>query len=298
VPAPAPQEAAAPPSQLAPEAPQAAADARVEARAVAEGAAAFAPAGDSQERELLASKLQLADSWVAFEAERDRSTRTAERVFFPLALGLEAGLGIAYAVAAEDVSQTSRIVAGVTAGLALGAMVPTILSRSRSGRRGWFAAGGTAFAFGAGATIITAPENNGSDERSARWVGASVALQGLALLPIGLIAGFPDEADYQAYLRLPESQRPDAAARLLARIDRFEQRVTAISLWGAVAGAVVLAVGALTANERDESRTLAGLSLVPLGTIVTMFAPRLLVRGRLDRYSGGERPTKLPFNGW
>lgn len=241
-----------------------------------------------------ASRVRLADSWVAFEGERDRRTRTAEKVFFPLALGLQAALGAAYAVGAEDVSDTSRIIAGTTAGLALASMVPTILSRTRGGRRGWFSAGSALFAFGAGATIITAD----SDDRAARWAGASVAVQGLALLPLALIPGFPDEEDYQSYLSLPESQRPAAAARLLARVDRFEQRVTAISIVSALVGAAVLATGALTSDDKEQARTLAGLSLIPLGTMLVVFAPRLFVRSRVDRYGVGDAPTKLPFNGW
>jgi len=290
---------AAPPETIPP--PVAADASALENRLVARAeAVAEAPAAreDSEAaRQLWTSRVRLADDWMSFEEQRDARTRAAERVFFPLALGLEAGLGIAYAVAAEDVSQRSRIVAGVTAGLALGAAVPALLSSSRTGRRAWFAAGAAAFAFGAGATIITAPKA-GEDERAARWTGASVALQGLAFLPLALIPGFPDEAEYQAYKRLPESERPDAAARILTRIDRFEQRATAISLLSALSGALVLAAGALSSNDRDQARTLAGLSLVPLGTMLIAFTPRLFVRSRLDRFSVGEKPVKLPFNGW
>jgi hypothetical protein len=242
-------------------------------------------------------RAQLADAWVAFEAERDRRTRKAEQVFYPLMLGGEAALGIAFAVGAKDVTNTSRVLAGVTAGLTLGAMVPTIVSRSRSGKRAWFTAGAALFALGAGATIATAADNDSRD-RSARWAGASVALQGLALLPIALIPGFPEESEYEAYRRLPESERPAAAARILTRIDHFEQRVTAISLFGALSSAVVLAAGALVSDNHDQSRTLAGLSIIPIGTVLAVFAPRLFVRNRNDRYSVGEAPTKLPFNGW
>jgi hypothetical protein len=245
-----------------------------------------------------ARQRELADAWVAFEAERDARTRSAERVFFPLTLAVQAGLGAAYAFAAEDVTKTSRIIAGATAGLSLAAMVPSILTRSRTGRRAWFSAGAASFAFGAGATFITANNDGGDGEFTGRWVGASVALQGLAFLPLALIPGFPEEEEYEAYKSLPAHERSAAAAKLLARIDRFEQRVTAISVFSAVAGAAVLAAGALVSDDRDSSRTLAGLSLIPIGTIVAMFGPRLFVRNRTDRFAVGDRPTKLPFNGW
>lgn len=248
-------------------------------------------------RALWTSKVRHADAWVAFEAERDSRTRPAERVFFPLVLGVESALGVAYAVGSKDVPDTSRILAGTTAGLALAAALPSLLSRSRTARRAWFAAGNAVFSLGAGATIITAQDKD-SHNHAARWVGSAVALQGLAFLPLALIPGFPDEADYEAYRLLPESERPDAAARLLARIDRFEQRATAISLFSALSGAIVMSVGAMVSDDREQSKTLAGLSLIPLGTIFALLAPRLFVRSRIDRYLEGEKPTKLPFNGW
>ncbi|HEX5660103.1 MAG TPA: hypothetical protein VFX59_23065, partial [Polyangiales bacterium] len=88
-----------------------------------------------------AQQLQHADAWVAFEGQRDQRTRSAERVFFPLTLGVEGALAVAYAVGASDVTDTSKILAGVTAGVTLAAMVPTLLAKSRGGRRAWFAAG-------------------------------------------------------------------------------------------------------------------------------------------------------------
>lgn len=295
---PAPAEPAAPAEQVAPTAP--APVAGVAASPLLSPPSAGAPVAMDSELALQAAtrRRELADAWVAFEAERDARTRSAERVFFPLTLAIQAGLGAAYAFAAEDVTKTSRVIAGATAGLSLAAMVPTILTRSRTGRRAWFSAGAASFAFGAGATFITANNEGGDAEFTGRWVGASVALQGLAFLPLALIPGFPEEEEYEAYKSLPAHERAEAAARLLARIDRFEQRVTAISVFSAVAGAAVLAAGALVSDDRDSSRTLAGLSLIPIGTLVAIFGPRLFVRNRSDRFAVGERPTKLPFNGW
>jgi hypothetical protein len=244
-----------------------------------------------------AQQLAHADAWVAFEGQRDQRTRTAERVFFPMMLGIEGALAAAYAAGATDVSDASRVIAGVTAGLTLGAMVPTILAKSRAARRGWFAGGAALFSLGAAATLITAPGKNESDH-SARWAGASVAVQGLVMLPIGFIAGFPEESDYEAYKLLPPAERPAAAARLIARVDRFEQRAAAVALWSMLASAVVLGVGAAVANDRDQARVLGGLTLAPVLTALSVIAPRLLQRSRLDRFNFGEAPRKLPLNGW
>lgn len=241
-------------------------------------------------------QLQHADAWVAFETQRDQRTRSAERVFFPLALGVEGALAAAYAVGASDVTDTSKILAGVTAGVTLAAMVPTIIAKSRGGRRAWFAAGAAAFSLGAGATLMTAPHD--SDDKSARWAGASLAVQGLLMLPVGFIQGFPEQEDYEAYHRLSPSERPQAAAKLLARIDRFEQRAAAIAIWSMLASAVVLGVGAAVQDDGDQARVLGGLTLVPVVSALALFAPRLLVRTRLDRFSFGEAPRRLPLNGW
>jgi hypothetical protein len=243
-----------------------------------------------------AQQLQHADGWVEFEAKRDERTRAAERVFFPMALGMEGALAAAYAAGASDVTDTSRILAGVTAGLTVAAMVPTILAKSRSGKRAWFAAGAAAFSLGAGATLIAAPEA-GSDD-SARWAGASIAVQGLLMLPVGFIPGFPEEHEYEAYRKLPASERPAAAAKLLARIDRFEQRTAAIAIWSTLASAVVLGVGAAVSEDREQARVLGGLTLAPVVSALALFAPRLLVRSRLDRFAFGEAPRRLPLNGW
>lgn len=243
-----------------------------------------------------AERVRRADAWIAFEGERDRRTRAAERAFYPLTLGLEAALAGAYAGVAEGVTSTSRVIAGVTAGVTLAAAVPTLLTRDRQKQRAWFATGASLFSIGAGVTLALAPEQR-ADEHTARWLGASVALQGLAFLPFALIPGFPDEREYQSYLQLPESERADAAARILARIDRFEQRAAAITMTSALLGALVLSAGAVTADNRRDARSLAGLTLAPLGAIL-LLAPRLFVRGRLDRFSVGDAPTKLPFNGW
>ncbi|MET0284308.1 MAG: hypothetical protein ABW352_07550 [Polyangiales bacterium] len=243
-----------------------------------------------------AQQLQLSDGWVEFEAKRDERTRAAERVFFPMALGIEGALAAAYAAGASDVTDSSRIIAGVTAGVTVAAMVPTILAKSRSGKRAWFAAGAAVFSLGAGATLIAAPQD--SSDKSARWAGASLAVQGLMMLPVGFIQGFPEESEYEAYRKLPDSERPAAAAKLLARVDRFEQRAAAIALWSTLASAVVLGVGAAVTEDGDQARVLGGLTLVPVVSALALFAPRLLVRNRLDRFAFGEAPRRLPLNGW
>lgn len=253
--------------------------------------------GDGGQRAYFERQLALADAWVAFETNRDQRTRSAERVAYPLLLGVEAALAGAYAVGVTDVTDASRILAGVTAGVTVGAMIPTILARSRGARRAWFAGGAALFSVGAGATLIAA-EGKGESDHSARWAGASIAVQGLMMLPVGFIPGFPEESDYEAYKSLPASERPAAAARLLARIDRFEQRAAAIAIGSMLASAVVLGVGAALAEDRDQARVCGGLTLAPVLTMLTLLAPRLLVRSRLDRYGFGEAPRKLPLNGW
>ncbi len=241
-------------------------------------------------------QLQHADAWVAFEGKRDERTRAAERAFYPMLLGIEGALGLAYAAGATGVTDASKVVAGVTGGLTLAAMVPTLLSKSRPGRRAWFAGGAALFAVGAGATLIAAPHKD--DDKSARWAGASLAVQGLLMLPVGFIPGFPEASEYEAYARLPASERPAAAAKLLARVDRFEQRAAAIGLISSLASALVLGVGAALSDDRDQARVLGGLTMAPVISALALFAPRLLVRSRLDRFAFGEAPRRLPLNGW
>jgi hypothetical protein len=264
-------------------------------------APAPAPASVDSEalRASLAAELKHADAWVAFEANRDGRTRKAEKVTFPLLLGIETALAVAYAATITEASDTSRVLAGATAGLTLAAMLPSVLASSRSSRRAWFTGGAAAFAVGAGATFLTAEgkQDDGADH-NLRWVGASVAVQGLLLLPAGFIAGLPEESEYQAYALLPAAERPAAAARLITRVDRFEQRAAAIALFSTLAGAVVLGVGALASNNEDQARSLGGLTLVPVFTSLVAYAPRLFQRTRLDRFNFGEPPRKLPLNGW
>jgi hypothetical protein len=258
-----------------------------------------APEASEALRASLAAELKHADAWVAFEAKRDGHTRKAEKVTFPLLLGIETALAVAYAATITEASDTSRVLAGVTAGLTLAAMVPTVLASSRSSRRAWLAGGAAVFAVGAGATLLTAEgkQDDGADH-TARWGGASLAVQGLLMLPVGFIAGFPEESEYQAYALLPAAERPAAAARLITRVDRFEQRAAAIALFSTLASAVLLGVGALASNNEDQARSLGGLTLAPVFTSLVAYAPRLFQRTRLDRFNFGEPPRKLPLNGW
>jgi hypothetical protein len=243
-----------------------------------------------------------ADAWVLFEQQRDRHTRRGEKIFYPLSLGLLAAAGTAFAVT-SDVPTGARIAWGVAGAASAAALLPTMLSVSRDSSRAWFTAGMSAFlvAAGTGLAIVDAkanPEDEDSLRESGCWIGASVALQGLALLPIGFIAGFPKQHDYDLYWKLPAEARPQAAARILRQIDRFEQRATAISLLSSLAGAVALSIGVLVVDNGDARKEVAAFSLAPLTGALLGVVPRPFAGSRLEHLATGEPPRRMAFNAW
>ena len=249
-------------------------------------------------------RLERADAWVAFEQERDVRTQRGERVFFPLALAAQAGVGIAIASLAEEgTSKRSRALFGAGGGLAAAAMLPTMLASSRDARRAWFGVGSTAFALGLGAGLISLENDQSKRDEdpshgAGNWLGAAVIVQALGVVPSMFIPGWPSEQDYAAYAMLPAEARPDAAARLLMQIDRYEQRVTAYLLLSNILSAGVLGAGAVVNDDKQERQTLGFWSLVPLGTALLIAVPRLFVASRNERFSLGQSPTRLGFNFW
>ncbi|MDB4987048.1 MAG: hypothetical protein JWN04_2226 [Myxococcaceae bacterium] len=243
-----------------------------------------------------------ADAWVLFEQQRDLQTARAEKLFFPLALGLQAGLGVGLA-AVSDAPAGSRIALGVAGGLAAASILPTMLSSTRDGSRAWFGAGSAAFALGVGASLIALDlqsrhNDEGARHADGRFLGSAVALQGLVMLPIGLIQGFPSAEDYAAYARLPLSARPEAAARILRQIDRYEQRTTGFVLLGNLAAALVLTAGIVADRNRQDRTEMAALSFAPLGTALLAVVPRLFTGSRVERLAVGEAPRRMAFNAW
>lgn len=249
------------------------------------------------------SKLERADAWVAFELERDVLTQRGERWFFPLSLALQAGFAGALAGTVDDVSTRSRVLLGATAGLSALSMLPTMLSSSRDARRAWFGIGSTAFALGLGASLVSIEDDHGKNDKdpshgAGNWIGAAAAVQGLAMLPVGLIPGWPSENDYAAYRMLPAEARPDAAARLLLQIDRYEQKVTAWLVLSNILSAGVLGMGAIVNDDKQERQTLGYVAILPLATALLVAVPRLFVASRNERLALGQGPTRLGFNAW
>jgi hypothetical protein len=248
-------------------------------------------------------RLTQADAWVRFERERDVRTMRGERVFFPLSLVLQAGFGSALAVVTDDTSKRTRALFGASGGLAAAALLPAILSSSRDARRAWFGIGSAAFAVGLGASLISlendhAKRENDPSHGAEKWIGAAVAVQGLAMLPVGLMPGFPDAKDYEAYALLPPEARPDAAGRLLLQIDRYEQRVTGALILSNLLAVTLLGVGAITNDDQQERQALGVVALAPLATALFMAVPRLFVASRNERFTLGEGPSRLGFNAW
>jgi hypothetical protein len=249
------------------------------------------------------AKVARADAWVAFEKDRDVRTQRGERVFFPLALALSAGFAGALAAVVDDASTRSRALLGVSAGLSAAAMLPTMLASSRDARRAWFGIGSTAFALGLGASLVSLEDDHNKRERdpshgAGNWIGAAVAVQGLAMLPVGLIPGWPSENDYAAYTMLPPEARPDAAARLLLQIDRYEQQVTAWLVLSNIVSAAVLGMGAIVNDDKQERQALGYVAIAPLATALLIGVPRLFVASRNERLSLGQGPSRLGFNAW
>lgn len=243
-----------------------------------------------------------ADAWVAFERARDQRAQRAERVTYPLLLGLAAATGTTLSLLdGESVSGRTRGLFAASGALAAGAMVPTIALRDRNARRRWFGLGSTAFSLGFGAALISV----GHDEQEAdredgvvpRWAGIAAIVQGLALLPMALIPGLPEARDYEAHAALPAEARLESAARLLAKIDRYEQRLVGIAVIANVLAAGALGIGAIQAGARDDRRALGFIALAPIASAL-LGLPRLFVRPRLERLMHGEAPDRLPLNPW
>lgn len=249
------------------------------------------------------AKLARGDAWVAFEQERDVRTQRGERVFFPLSLALQAGFAGALAGVIDDASTRSRVLLGATAGLSALSMLPTMLSSSRDARRAWFGIGSAAFALGLGASLVSLEDDHSKREKdpshgAENWIGAATAVQGLAMLPVGLIPGWPSENDYAAYRMLPPEARPDAAARLLLQIDRYEQKVTAWLVLSNILSAGVLGMGAIVNDDKQERQALGYVAIIPLATALLVAVPRLFVASRNERFSLGQGPSRLGFNAW
>jgi hypothetical protein len=249
-------------------------------------------------------RVERANAWVTFEQERDVRTQRGERLFFPLSLALQAGFGVAIASLPDDgISTRSRALLGVGGGLAAAAMLPTMLASSRDARRVWFGLGSTAFALGLGAGLISVENDHSKSDTdpshgAGNWLGAAVIVQALGVLPCMFIPGWPSENDYAAYAMLPAEARPDAAARLLMQIDRYEQRVTAYLILSNILSAGVLGAGAVVNDDKQERQTLGLWSLLPLGTALLIAVPRLFVASRNERFSLGQGPSRLGFNFW
>ena len=255
--------------------------------------------------QVLAQDTQLAraDAWIAFEQKRDVTTARAQRIFYPSALALQAGI-LGFATAAHGVPTSARIALVAGAGLTAAAIIPTLASYSLDRQRLWFALGSAAAALGTGGGLIAADLAQRHDAHNAShggglWAGAAIGMQALlVLLPLALMDGFPDPSEYSSYARLPADQRPAEAARILRKLDRFEQFANGLSLLGAIAGSTVLAVGSARVADHGERRGMAALSGVMLGSSLLFSVPRLFGPSRLESFATGGPPARLGFNMW
>ena len=197
-------------------------------------------------------------------------------------------------------SGRTRAFFGVSSALAAGAMFPSFAVRNRDARRAWFAVGSAAFSAGFGAGLFSLSRDEHGDvtptaQGALPWMGVAAMIQGLALLPIGFIDGPPDDEEFVAHAHLPREARMANAARLLAKIDRYEQHLTAVVLLSNVLAASVLGAGAVVEQDRQDRRALGFVSIAPIASAL-LAIPRLFVRPRLSRFTFGQPAVRLPMN--
>lgn len=243
------------------------------------------------------SDVPLTDLWIARMTETRERRQRMESWGAPLLLGGAALVGAA-AAALPDLTDETRLVFAGSALLAVGALVPSLTSAPPQKAR-WLAAGGAAFlaAFGAAgvAQSLSLDDCRGwcGNERAVGWLGGALFTQGVLLFPLAFVDRGPSLKQLEDYAGLPARERAVLGRKLLARIDRAERKVAAISVALGLVSSAVFAAGAATVRDRDEQVPLLALGGATLAITAATSLTGLLRKSRLERLSLGERPSSV-----
>lgn len=246
-----------------------------------------------------AAQLALADRWVDSMREMRARRQRLDTWIIPTLLGSAAVVGAATALL-PGLSPEARYVTGASGLLAAAAMVPAILERPPQKAR-WFAIGGGLFAaaFGAAGFVESFHQKNRDctgycfNEKSIGWLGGAFFAQGLALIPLAFTDRGPSLQELNDYRSLPANERPVAARKLLARVDRAERKAMLLMMINGMIGVGVFGAGAVFADNRAQRSTLLGFAGFTLGTNTLTLIATLLQKSRLERMSFSEPPEEV-----
>ncbi len=253
----------------------------------------------------LTEELSLGDLWISRMSETRRRRQRLEHWLVPVLLGGAALGGVGTAVAAPGLSNSGRILSLVAGGVAAASMFPPMFSKPDNRGR-WFLIGGGLFAMAYGASGFAdsfAKRNKDCDgycynEKSVGWLGAAFFAQGLLAFPMALLQRGPSLDELEAYEQLPADQRPAAARKLLARIDRSERKAAIFQLLVNVIGGAIMGTGAVLVRDRSQRAVLAGFAGVTLGGDALGNITSLFRKTRLERLVLGESPDRIERVQW
>ncbi len=251
------------------------------------------------------AELSLADLWVARMTETRRRRQRIEHWLSPVLLGGAALLGVGTALTTPGFANSGRILSAVAGGLALATMFPPMFSKPNNRGR-WFILGGALFAmaYGASGFADSLSKRNKScegycyDEKSVGWLGAAFFAQGILALPMALIERGPSLEELEAYEQLPPAQRPAAARKLLARIDRDERKALMVQLVVNAVGLGIMGTGAALVRDHGQRAILLGFAGFTLGADTLGSISQLLHRTRLERLVTGDPPDRVERVQW
>jgi hypothetical protein len=252
------------------------------------------------------AELGLADLWVARMKETRLRRQRLEHWAVPTLLGAAAVAGAGTALL-PGLTTEGRIVAGASAVIAAAAMFPPMFSKPENRAR-WFAVGGGLFAmaYGASGFVDTLVKRNHDckgycyNESWVGWAGSAFFVQGMTLIPMGFLPRGPTVAELSAYHQLPAGERPRAARRILARIDRDERKAQIVQLSINMVGATLFTAGAILMKDgnRSDRAILSGFAGFTIGTETITDIMRLCGKSRLERFSLGEAPNEIERVFW
>jgi hypothetical protein len=252
------------------------------------------------------AELGLSDLWVTRMTETRLRRQRLEHWALPTLLGLAAVAGGATAVL-PGLSLESRIVAGASGAIALAFMFPPMFDKPEKRAR-WFAIGGGLFAmaFGASGFVDTLVKRNHSckgwcyNEKWVGWAGGAFFAQGISLIPLAFVERGPSVDELKAYQLLPAGERPRAARRILARIDRDERKALIVQFSINMIGLAAFGAGAVLMKDgnRTDRAVLSGFAGFTIGTETITDIMRLFGKTRLERLSLGEAPNEVERVFW
>lgn len=245
------------------------------------------------------AELAVSDLWVGTMTETKHRRQRLEHWLIPTLLGGAAAAGAVTALL-PGLSTPARATVWASAGIAAASMFPPIFSKPEN-RAKWFAIGGGLFAmaYGAAGFVDTLYKRNKDchgycfNESSVGWLGAGFFAQGLTLIPLAFVDRGPSIKELEDYKKLPASERPAAARKLIARIDRAERKATIVRLTIDMIGVAVFGAGAALVDDRTDRAILLGFAGFTLGTGTLNNIANLFGKTRLERLVLGEAPDKV-----